>query len=808
MTDLRFAFRMLRKSPVITVVAIATLALGIGANSSIFSVVYGVLLRPFPLEDPEHLVQVWESKEFPPGFRGTASAANLRDWQEQNTALSGIAAFNYGGFALQGADNPERVSGARVSANYFSVMGAKPLLGRTFAEGEDKADQNRVAVISESLWRVRFASDPQIIGRTISLDQRPCTVVGVMPSAFRFPGAAIQIWVPLVFTTPQLADRGSHDLFVVGRIRPGVTFAQAQAQMNGIAREIGRRFPEEQSSRGILLVPLREQLTKNARASLLVLFGAVVCVLLIATANVANLLLARTAGRLREVALRLALGASRARLIRQFLTESVLLAAIGGLGGIATAFWGTKLLIALLGDSFVGTGEVRLDFGVVLFTTLISLLVGIGCGLAPARQAVGHLAADLQTQLHGHASVAGANRVRQLLVIAQMAIAVVLLCGAGLLLRSFARLQETESGLAKPEQVLSARVSLPPDRYPDAPAVNEFYRRLMERLSTAPGVRNAGAINFLPLLNWGFNSDLELEGRAPFPAGKAPLVEWRAIAGEYFPAMGIPLLAGRLLDNRDGKDAPLAIVINRTLALLIAQNEAQSLGQRIKGGDRPYTVVGVVADVRDRGLDRTVEPEMYFSVPQASGSQAIGGNMAQTMALVVRAAAENPLALTETVRRAVREVDPGLPLFKVQTVQTVISESLNQQKTNGVLLGSFAAIALVLAAIGLYGVLSYAVAQRTRELGIRIALGAQRKDIFSLILGGGMKIVALGLGIGLVAAFISMRLLTSFLYEIAPGDPLTFGVVAVLLAMVAFLANYLPAHRAMKVNPTVALRYE
>jgi predicted permease len=327
-------------------------------------------------------------------------------------------------------------------------------------------------------------------------------------------------------------------------------------------------------------------------------------------------------------------------------------------------------------------------------------------------------------------------------------------------------------------------------------------------VSAAPGVRSAGAINFLPLVNWGFNSNLELEGRAPFPRGKVPLVEWRAVAGDYFPAMGIPLLAGRLLDARDGKDAPLSIVVNRTLARIAAENETQSLGQRVKVGDVGYTIVGVVADVRDRGLDQTASPELYLSVPQAPVSPGFGFNMSQTMTLVVRAAADDPVALTETLRRAVREVDPGLPLFKVQTLQTVINESVTPQRANSVLLGSFAAVALVLAAIGLYGVLSYAVAQRTRELGIRMALGAQRKDIFGLIVGGGMKIVALGLIIGLAAAFISTRLLTSFLYEVAPSDPMTFGIVAALLATVAFLANYVPAHRAMKVNPTVALRYE
>jgi predicted permease len=464
------------------------------------------------------------------------------------------------------------------------------------------------------------------------------------------------------------------------------------------------------------------------------------------------------------------------------------------------------MLVAVLGDRIVNAGDVHLDLNVLLFSALISLAVGIACGLAPARQAVGRSAADLQTQLHGHTAVAGANRLQRIFVMVEVAIAVVLLCGAGLLLRSFAQLQETESGLTRPEQVLTARVTLPMERYGTQGAVSEFYRRLLERVGTSPGVGSGGAISFLPLSQWGWNTDLELEGRNPFPPGKSPLVEVRAIAGNYFGAAGIPLLAGRPLDARDGLDAPRAIVINRALALLIADNEGAALGQKIKADDHSFTVVGVVGDVRQRGLERAPSPEMYFPVTQAPGGPA--GQMGQTMSLVVRAAGSAPVSLAETLRRSVREIDPGLPLFKVETFQDVITESITAPRMNSILLGCFAAVALLLAAIGLYGVLSYAVTQRTREVGIRLALGAHRSDIFRLIVGGGMKIVGIGLVIGLLAAFIFTRLLATLLYGVGPADPVTFGLVIALLGIVAFLANYLPAHRAMRVNPTVALRYE
>ncbi len=806
--DLKYALRMLLKTPGFTLIAIATLALGIGANSAIFSVVNAVLLRPLPLTEPARLVQLYESKEFPAGFLGSSSAANVRDWREQNNTLEGIAAYRYRDFALQDRQNPERLIGVMVSADYFRVLGARPLLGRTFVEGEDQSGSGSAAIMSEGLWRARFAGDPTIVGRAVSLDGRPYTVVGVMPDAFRFPSPRCQVWVPLVISPAELAARGDHGLQVVGRLRPGFTLAQAQANMKVVAQGIAQKFPGEQRDRSVALIPLQENLTRHSRTSLLVLLGSVACVLLIASANIASLLLARTAGRQREIALRLALGASRARLVRQFLTESVLLALLGGGAGILTAIWGTDLLVALLGNRLPGANAVRLDGTVLAFTGVLAVLVGIVCGLAPARQAVGHSAADLQTALHGHTAVAGANRLRGLFVIAEMALAVVLLSGAGLLLRSFAQLQRTDSGLQQPEQVLTARVALPNERYATGAGVVDFYRRALERVEALPGVRSAGAINFLPLAQWGMNGNVELEGH-PFPSGRAPLSEFRAVAGDYFATMGVALVGGRLVDARDGAEAPRVIVVNRAFARRFGQSETEILGGKVKlGNEEAFAIVGVVADVRQAGLDRAPEPEMYFSAAQAPGSEGPGGNMLQSSTLVVRANATDPTALADSVRRAVREIDPALPLFRVETLRSVIAESVADRRLNGALLGTFAAIALGLAALGLYGVVSYAVTQRTRELGIRLALGAQRGDLFRLIVGGGMKLAAMGLAAGLVAAFALTRFLESLLYGVGASDPLTFGIVVVVLGAVALLANYLPARRAARVNPMVALRYE
>ena len=805
--DLKYALRMLAKSPAFTAIVVLTLALGIGANTAIFSVVHAVLLRPLPITEPDRVVQLWESKDHPPGFTGTVSAANLRDWREQNSVFTGIAAYGYQNFAFQGNETPERVFGLRASANYFNVMGARPLLGRTFAEGEDQAGRGDVAVISEPFWRAQFAADPAIVGRTITLDNRAVTVIGVMPSEFRLPSSRTQVWTPLVLTPAEQESRGNHMYMVVARLRSGVTFDQAQAQMATIAKGIEQKHPNEQTGRSVKLVPLRQQMTRSNRTSLLVLLGSVGCVLLIASANIANLLLARTAGRQREIALRLAVGASRGRLVRQFLTESLLLSCLGGAAGVLSAFWITDLLVWALGNRVAGA-DVRIDATVLAFTAALALLVGIVCGLAPARQVVGKLASDLQTALHGHTAVSGANRMRAFFVIAETALAVVLLTGAGLLLRSFAELQRTQSGLDRPDQVLVGRVSLPAERYPNAASITDFYTRATERLNALPGVRAAGAISHLPLAQWGTNGDIEVEGRDPFRPGEAPLVEFRVVAGDYFKTVGVPLIAGRFLDARDGAGAPGVILINRTLARRLWNTEAEALGARIKVGDQPSTVVGVVADVRQAGLDRPPQPELYYSAAQALTSGEPGGHLAQTGNVVVRANTQNPTALTESIRVAIREIDPTLPVFQVQTLNTVISESVADRRLNGALLATFAALALGLAALGLYGVMAYSVTQRTREFGIRMALGAQKSDVSRLVIGSGMKLAAIGGAVGLAAAFGLTRLLESLLYGVAPTDPFTFALVILLLGIVALLANFIPARRALRVDPMVALRYE
>lgn len=807
MNDLRFALRLMLKSPGFSLLAILTLALGIGANSAIFSVVNALLLRPLPLQDPAQLVRVYETQKLPAGFRGSASAANLRDWQEQNSVLSGLAAFQYQNFALLGRESPQRLLGAMVSANYFRVLGAQPLLGRTFVDGEDKADAGSPVVISEALWHSQFAGDPNIVSQKISLDGHQATVVGVMPQSFRFPSSRNQVWTPLVISPAALAARGSHGLEVIGRLRPGITLAQAQANMETIARGIAEKFPEEQGTRNVLLVPLQEEMTRHSRTGLLVLLGSVLSVLLIASTNIANLLLARTTGRRREIALRLALGASRTRLVRLLLSESILLAIFGGVAGILTAIWGIDLLTAFLGSTVPATAEVRLDGAVLAFTAAIALFVGIACGLAPARQVIGSSSDDLQTALHGHSALAGTDRIRSFFVVGQLALAVVLLASAGLLLRSFAKLQRADSGLRQPEQVLTARVSLPAERYPSSTSVADFYQRALGQIQNLAGVRNAGAINLLPLQEWGMNGDVELEGH-PLPAGQAPLAEFRATGGDYFATMGVSLLTGRLLDARDGANAPRAIVINRALVRQFSQTENGILGNKIKIGDESFTIVGVVADVRQSGLDSLPRPEIYFPLAQALRGADPGQALAQAGTFVVRASVADPASLAKSIRSAVSSVDPGLPLFHLETLQGVIADSVVDRRANSALLATFAAVALLLAAMGLYGVISYAVTQRTREFGIRVALGARHRDLYRLVMGRGMKLVALGLGLGLLGTFGLTRFLASMLYGVSATDPLTFAMVIAGLSAVALLANFLPARRAARVNPIVALRYE
>ncbi|HVF91610.1 MAG TPA: ABC transporter permease, partial [Blastocatellia bacterium] len=576
--DLRYGSRMLLKHRGFTVIAILTLALGIGANSAIFSVVNAVLLRPLQFKEPDRIVKLWET--LPQGGTGTVSVPNLEDWREQSDAFTGLAAYEFKDFTMQGQDNPERISGASVSANFFDVLEARPLLGRGFLPGEDRAGGDRIAVLSYQLWQSSFGADPQIIDKTVPLGGESLTVVGVMPPEFKFPSRLTALWVPLVFSPGQLASRGSHAFFAVGRLKPGVTLEQAREQMKTIGKRLEQQYPDQQAGRSVMVIPLQEEVVQNVRPALLILLGAVALVLLIACTNVANLLLARASGRRKEIAIRTALGARRGRLVRQFLTESVLLSLLGGALGLLLAYWGLNALLALAGGFLPRAGEVGLDQRMIGFTLVLSILTGVGFGLAPALMAS---RADVQGTLKesGNAgSSAQRSKLRGALVVTEVALALILLIGAGLLIKSFMRLQSIESGM-RPGGVLTLRVSLPESKYATPQSAAAFYQQLTERLSNLPGVEAAGAINLLPLQQSGYNGDIEIEGREPFPKGQEPLVEFRASSPDYFRALGIPLLSGRFFSAQDQENSSPVVIINQTLARQLLANE-DPIGKRIR----------------------------------------------------------------------------------------------------------------------------------------------------------------------------------------------------------------------------------
>jgi putative ABC transport system permease protein len=788
---------MLLKRPGFTFVAVLTLALGIGANSAIFSVVNAVLLRPLPYKDSEQIVDVYES--LPQGGKGSVSVPNLKDWREQNEVFEAIAAYDWASFNLQAQEQPERIVGVSVSAEFFDVLGVAPQLGRTFQKGEDTAGNERVVVIADALWRKNFGGDPSIVGKNIQVGGVDHTVVGVMPPQFKFQTA--QMWLPLVFGERQLANRGSHAYSTVARLKPGVTVAQAQAEMSAIARRLEQAYPDTQQGRGVALIPVQEDQVGYMRPALFVLLGAVGFVLLIACTNVANLLLARAASRRREIAIRTALGAGRGRLIRQFLTESVLLSVLGGLFGMLIAKWGTDALVSLATGYIPSTVEINLDWRVVGFTLALSLLTGMVFGLAPALQIS---KTDVQEALKeggNSGSSPRGNWLRSLLVVAEVASALVLLVGAGLLIKSFTRLQSIDPGF-RSENVLTMKLALPDTKYNSQPAATAFYKQLLERVETLPGVESAGVINLLPVQQSGTNGEIEVEGQEPAQPGKSPLVEVRTASPDYFRALGIPLVAGRFFNAADEEKSAQVVIVNEKFARRLIPNQ-DPLGKRIKtdtGG--PITIVGVVGDVKQSGLTAEVRPELFSPY-----TQAFWPGMNQNMSLVVRTS-HDPASLTAAIRKEVLAVDPAQPVYGVQTMEAVLGRAVSYQRLNMQLLGIFAALALLLAVIGIYSVMSYLVTQHTREIGIRMALGAQPRDVLKLVLGQGMILTLVGIGLGLLGAFMLTRLMSSLLYGVTATDPLTYVVVSALLVFVALFACYVPARRAMKVDPMVALRYE
>ena len=808
--DIRYGLRMLLKAPSFSIVATIALALGIGANTAIFSVVNAVLLRPLPFPDSDRLMTVWETDRRRGTERGTASYPNFADWRDQNQSFEKLAAYHGADYTLTGHGDAVRLQGSVVSADTFQMLGVAPVFGRTFLPEEDKpGEKSRVVMLSHELFQRHFNANPQVIGQSVLLDEKAYTVVGVMPQGFQFPiqNEPVELWTTFSVESegkePMTAQRGAHYIRVVGRLKPGVTEDQARAEMSTIGARLEQQYPDKNLHRGITVIPALEALVGDIRPALLILLGAVAFVLLIACANVANLLLARAMTRYKEMAIRSALGASRWRIVRQLMTESVLLSLAGGALGLLLAVWWSDLLVALNSNNIPRALHVGLDYRVLGFTLLLSLATGLIFGLAPALHSTGSQPSEtLKESGRGTGGGASRNRTRSVLVVSEVAIAVVLLVSAGLLIQSLWRLRQVSPGFDS-RNVLTFTVGLPSVRYPTEKQ-GRFFDDLIARIQTLPGVQSASVVMPLPLSGDRFSLSFETEGR-PVAKGEEPSADFYNIGLGYFRTMGIPLLQGRDFTSAETPDSPGVIIVNQTFAKKFFPNE-DALGKRIKPGISVFEdkdpimreIVGIVGDVRHRSLSTEVRPAFY--VPQAQVPF-------DYMTVTVKTS-NDPQSILSSIQNEVRQLDKDLPLFAVKTLDEYVADSVATPRFNTTLLTLFAAVALVLTVVGLYGVMSYSVAQRTNEIGIRMALGAQTRDVLRLIVGQGFRMVALGLVIGLAGAFGLTRLMASLLFGVGAKDPVTFATVASVLALVALLACYLPARRASKVDPIEALRYE
>jgi len=789
--DLRYAVRSFLKNPGFTAVAVITLALGIGANTAIFSVVDTLLLRPLPLKDPGRLVLVRDTQ---PGVDSApASYPEYLDWKERSKTFEALGAFFNTTFSLTGQGEPEQLPALRMSAGLLPMLGLAPARGRGFRPEEEKAGGERVALISHALWQRRFGASPAVLGTPITLAGEPYTVVGVLPPGLTF-GVHPDVCIPLRLDA-QRAPRGLHFMTVLGRLRSGPDLAQARAEVESMA---ARLRTEGVTRHGIVLTPLQEQLVGDTRPALLVLFGAVGLVLLIACANVANLLLARAASRQKEIAIRLAVGASRARLIRQLLTESLVLSVLGGGLGLLLAWWGVDLLVSA-GARLPRIEEIRIDGTVLAFTAGVSLLTGLLFGLAPALQAS---SADFHESLkEGGRQTglgSGRQRLRGLLVVSEVALSLVLLIGAGLLIRSFVRVLDNDMGF-DPSRVLALDLSLPLSSYGKPERQAAFFKELLERVGRLPGVQGAAVVSHLPLGGSNTNSGLLIEGRA-WPQDELPLADNRLVSSDYFRVLRIPLLRGRTFIPRDVEGSLHVAVINESLARRFFPN-ADPIGKRIDMQWKTngwQVIVGVVGDIKHDGLDLPSAPAVYVPYLQTPDSG---------MTLVVRATGD-PLGLVGAVRAQVYGVDRNQPVSRARTMDELVAESVGPRRFSMSLLSGFAALALFLAAVGIYGVMSTSVAQRTHEIGVRMALGARRSDVVKLVIRQGLPPVLLGTCIGLIAAMVFSRVLESLLYGVSARDPATFAGVSLLLVCVALAACFLPARRAARVDPMIAIRCE
>ncbi|MBO0724408.1 MAG: ABC transporter permease [Blastocatellia bacterium] len=802
--DLRFGARMLMKKPGFTLIAAITLAAGVAANTTIFSLTDALILRPFNFQNQDRLVMIWERGALDGAFdHASVAPGNLNDWREQNQSFERFIAFDQRSFNLTGAHQPEQFGGYGVSAGFFDTLGVKAALGRTFLPGEDEPGRDQVVVLKHSLWERRFGSDPNIVGRTLTLNAKTFTVIGVAPADFNFPFNGGEMWSPLVFDNKMKLERADHYMRAMGLLKPGVSVAQADADLDAISRRAQRLFPETNSGRTANVISMTEDSVRGAHEYLPPLVGMVAFVLLIACANVANMLFSRALGRQREIALRLALGASRWRLIRQMLTESLMLALAGGVIGLLSSVWAVDLLRGAMPEDYAkfipGFDHIGVNRAALLFTLIISILTGVIFGLAPALQASKpNLNETLKEGAKGASSAGSRQRLRGALVVAEVALSLVLLIGAGLMIRSFVAMLRNDAGFNE-QSVLSFQLSLSEKRYSEAER-RRFYDQLLKRLETLPGVEAVGATNILPMSNNDTDTTFEIAGRPPFDKGKGPMAIYRVVTPRYFDAIGMSLRRGRDFTVRDNERAPGVAIVNETFARRFFPNQ-EVIGRRIMHSgreDKPMEVVGVVGDIKDTDLDRDPRPGFY--VPYAQDPW-------KNMGLALRATAE-PTLLTAAARDEVMKLDPAQPVSNIKTVERMIYERSSPKRIMTAMMSVFAMIALLLAAVGLYAVMSYAVSQRTREIGVRLALGARGGDILRLIAGQGLKLTLAGLALGTAGAFALTRVMAPLLYDVSATDPLTFILISLVLAGAALLACWIPARRATKVDPMIALRCE
>jgi putative ABC transport system permease protein len=799
--DIRCGVRVLVHSPIFSTVTVLSLALGIGANTAIFSVVNGLLLRPLPYPEPEQIVDVWHKppqQSFPGLETFSVSPANYLDWKAQSSAFEEMAVYQYTGLSLSTSNDPVPLIGAAVSSDFFSVLRANAMQGRTFITDEERPGRDQVVVISHGLWQRAFGASPGILGQTLTLNSRSFTVVGIMPAGFEFPREA-ELWIPLAWDDKERQVRSIHDYSVIARLKQNVSVQQAQAEMNTISSRLEQQYPEADKGWGAVVIPLQEDIVGDMRLALLVLFSAVGFVLLIACANVANLMLARGANRQKEIAVRIALGAGRARLVRQLLTESVLLAVTGGLLGLLLAVWGSKMLVRW--GSLPNSGEIGIDTWALGFTLLVSFGAGIVIGIVPALQFTRNSVSETLKQGSGRTGGSPLKQhTRKALVISEVALSLVLLIGAGLMIRSFWKLQNVNPGFDT-TNALTMSVELTPIRYSEPHQQLAFFDRAIEQIRAVPGVVSVGATTTIPLRGGGSTQPFSIEGRPTAAIAEQPMAQTRYISPDYFRAIGIPLRQGRFFGDQDRDNSVPVVIISEAMAHRFWPGE-NPIGKRFtpsfhaEQGARE--IVGIVGDVKTRGLDADSAAMMYLPYKQLPRPY---------VSFVVRAAS-NPESLVQPVSKAIYSIDKEQALTNVQTMDQVLTESLSGRRFNMTLLLTFAGVALLLAAVGVYGVMNYTVTLRRRELGIRMALGAETMDVLRLVLGQGLTLTLIGVGAGLISAYVLTRLMASLLYGVTATDYLTFVSVSAVLIAVGLAASYVPARRATKVNPTIALRTE